>query len=267
MEPLEKEFNNLSDDGGLRKRIIRPGDGDLVSPMSLVQVHYTGRLHPEGKKFDSSLDRNQPLEFKVGEGRVIKGWDQTLLTMRVGEICEIICEPDYAYGVDGNPPTIPKNATLLFEMELVSSKPPEDPLSKKLADAASSKAAGNSSFAAADFASAAKSYRFGVSRLEYTWGATPAELAEISALKVSLNANLAASLLKTKDLNDAIDACDRVLEIDAVNVKALFRKGQAYAGLSAFEKAEETFKAALEVNNVFRFKANMVKVAQLEVGF
>ncbi|KAI8609533.1 hypothetical protein BC830DRAFT_1166456 [Chytriomyces sp. MP71] len=246
----ESLFRPISADGRLRKRIIREGNGEPVTPNSNVSVHYTGFLYADGKigaKFDSSLDRKRPLEFAVSTGRVIKGWDEGLLTMKVGELCELICEPDYAYGEDGNPPTIPPKATLLFEMELLSAKPLEDPVPVKLEDAVTAKTTGNSHFATGDFNAAATSYRFGVSRLEYTWGASPTELQEINALKVSLNTNLAACCLKTKDMNEAIQACNRALEVDSGNIKALFRMGQAHVGLAEFDKAGEVFKRALEI--------------------
>ncbi|TPX71669.1 hypothetical protein CcCBS67573_g06057 [Chytriomyces confervae] len=243
-----EEFLPISSDGRLRKKILQEGNGDLVSPKSSVSVHYTGYLHPQGTKFDSSLDRGTPLEFNVSEGCVIKGWDEGLLTMRVGEKCQLICEPDYAYGEEGNPPTIPPNATLMFEMELVSSKPLEDPVPVKIKDASTAKATGNSQFSSADYKSATQSYKYGISRLEYSWGATPSEMAEIKALKLSLNTNLAACCLKTKDLKEAIEACNSALELDPVNVKALFRMGQAHAGLAQFEKAEGVLKRALEIS-------------------
>ncbi|KAJ3009793.1 UNVERIFIED_CONTAM: hypothetical protein HDU68_002496 [Siphonaria sp. JEL0065] len=244
------EFVNLTEDGKLRKKLIQEGEGDLITPRSSVSVHYTGYLWvngAKGTKFDSSLDRGRPLDFNVSEGRVIKGWDEGLVTMRVGEKAELLCEPDYAYGAEGSPPTIPANSTLLFEVEVVSCKPLEDPVSKKIVDATNSKVGGNASFTAGKYAEAAKAYRFGISRIESTWGATPEELKEINQLKLNLNSNLAASLLKTKDLKEAIEACDKALEVDLKNVKVLFRMGQAYVGLSLFDKAEEVLKQALEI--------------------
>ncbi|KAJ3289366.1 cytochrome P450 monooxygenase 9 [Rhizoclosmatium sp. JEL0117] len=245
----EAEFVDITPEGNgkLRKRIIQEGTGDLISRYSDVSVHYTGRLHPSGTKFDSSLDRNKPLEFKVSEGRVIKGWDEGLVTMRVGEKAELLIDPEYGYGVEGNPPTIPPNSTLLFEVEVISSKPLEDPVSKKIADAAASKTSGNAYFTAGKYAEAAKAYRFGISRLEVTWSATPAEIPEINQLKLNLNSNLAACLLKTKNLKEAVEACDKALEVDVKNVKVLYRMGQAYSGLAMFDKAEEVLKQALEV--------------------
>ena len=84
-----------------------------------VSVHYTGTLE-DGTKFDSSLDRGQPITFELGRGRVIKGWDQGIEGMKIGEKRKLTIPPDLAYGAGGSPPTIPPNATLIFETELVS---------------------------------------------------------------------------------------------------------------------------------------------------
>ena len=73
----------------------------------------------DGKKFDSSKDRQKPFQFKLGQGQVIKGWDEGVAQMELGEKAILTCSPDYAYGSSGYPPVIPKNATLKFEVELL----------------------------------------------------------------------------------------------------------------------------------------------------
>ncbi|XP_003745286.1 peptidyl-prolyl cis-trans isomerase FKBP2 [Galendromus occidentalis] len=84
----------------------------------VLHMHYTGTLE-DGKKFDSSYDRGQPLSFTLGSGQVIRGWDQGLLGMCVGEKRKLVIPPDMAYGSAGVPPTIPPEATLVFEVELI----------------------------------------------------------------------------------------------------------------------------------------------------
>ncbi|KAK2526667.1 hypothetical protein Q9233_008437 [Columba guinea] len=79
-----------------------------------VYVHYKGKL-ANGKKFDSSRDRNEPFVFSLGKGQVIKAWDIGVATMKKGEICYLLCKPEYAYGSSGSAPKIPSNATLFFE--------------------------------------------------------------------------------------------------------------------------------------------------------
>lgn len=82
-----------------------------------VYVHYDGQLL-DGTKFDSSRDRGEKFSFKVGEGSVIKGWDIGIPTMRRGELSRFIIKSEYGYGATGSPPTIPPNATLVFDVEL-----------------------------------------------------------------------------------------------------------------------------------------------------
>uniref|UniRef100_A0A670JWI7 peptidylprolyl isomerase n=1 Tax=Podarcis muralis TaxID=64176 RepID=A0A670JWI7_PODMU len=86
-----------------------------------VTVHYSGWLL-DGTKFDSSRDRKDKFSFDFGKGEVIKAWDITVGTMKLGELCQITCKPEYAYGSAGSPPKIPPNATLIFEIELFEFK-------------------------------------------------------------------------------------------------------------------------------------------------
>lgn len=95
------------------------GTGASPSTGKNVKVHYTGTLE-DGTKFDSSVDRGQPLEFRIGTGSVIKGWDEGVMTMKVGGKRKLIVPSNLAYGPEGQPPEIPPNATLFFDVELLA---------------------------------------------------------------------------------------------------------------------------------------------------
>ena len=114
----EKYSKAVTTDSGLMYEVIKEGSGDQKpSPGDNVSAHYTG-MFMDGRKFDSSIDRGQPIQFPVGTGRVIKGWDEALLDMKKGEKRILIIPPDLAYGKRGRGP-IPPNSTLVFEVELV----------------------------------------------------------------------------------------------------------------------------------------------------
>ena len=114
----EKYPKAVTTDSGLMYEVIQEGSGtEKPSSGDNVSAHYTG-MFMDGRKFDSSVDRGQPIQFPVGTGRVIKGWDEALLDMKKGEKRILIIPPDLAYGRNGRGP-IPPNSTLVFEVELV----------------------------------------------------------------------------------------------------------------------------------------------------
>ena len=114
----EKWPNATTTDSGLMYEVLTKGSGsEKPSPGSNVSAHYTG-MFLDGSKFDSSVDRGEPIRFPVGTGRVIPGWDEALLDMTKGEKRILIIPPDLAYGPKGRGP-IPPNSTLVFEVELL----------------------------------------------------------------------------------------------------------------------------------------------------
>ena len=118
MEQINGQYPDaITTDSGLKYVVVAEGEGETPTAGTSVKVHYTGKLL-DGTKFDSSVDRGSPIDFPVGQGRVIKGWDEALLTMKKGEKRVLIIPADLGYGPSGRGP-IPPNATMIFDVELI----------------------------------------------------------------------------------------------------------------------------------------------------
>ncbi|HET6307680.1 MAG TPA: FKBP-type peptidyl-prolyl cis-trans isomerase [Rhodopila sp.] len=115
----------ITTSSGLQFTDTEVGTGATPQPNQICVMHYTGWLYEngvKGKKFDSSLDRGQPFEFRIGVGQVIRGWDEGVAGMKVGGKRTLIIPPELGYGARGAGGVIPPNATLLFEVELLGVK-------------------------------------------------------------------------------------------------------------------------------------------------
>jgi peptidylprolyl isomerase len=129
VEPLASQPSQAAGEvtapSGLRIIDVKPGTGPVPHAGQTVTVNYTGWLFVDGKKgkkFDSSLDRGEPFSFTLGQGQIIKGWDEGLATMHVGGKRTLIIPPDLGYGASGAGGDIPPGATLMFDVDLLGVK-------------------------------------------------------------------------------------------------------------------------------------------------
>lgn len=233
--------HDISGDGQLVKEVLQEGTGDIPSAGDEVIAHYTGRLE-DGTVFDSSVERGNTFNFPLGRGRVIKGWDQGFATMRVGEKAILSCAPDYAYGAGGSPPTIPPNATLKFEVELIDFNAKEKDIAdmsvaERIEEAAKAKTKGSTHFTGGNKIAAARSWQRAVDLVEDLWAGdeeestlTEEDTATVKTLLLSCNNNCAHVNLGMNRFADAYRCASRALEVDASNAKALYRRGLALLG-------------------------------------
>lgn len=118
--PTKVAGPGVKTDSGLQYWDVRMGTGQTAKEGNRVRVHYTGWL-TNGKKFDSSVDAGTPFDFTIGNGEVIKGWEEGVAGMRVGGKRQLRIPPSLAYGAGGTPDgTIPPNATLIFDVQLLA---------------------------------------------------------------------------------------------------------------------------------------------------
>jgi FKBP-type peptidyl-prolyl cis-trans isomerase len=104
---------------GMKVEILKQGTGEGAKAGDNISVNYVGTF-PDGTKFDSSIDRGAPFPYTLGQNQVIQGWELGILGMKVGEKRKLTIPPELAYGAAGRPPIIPQNATLIFEIDMLS---------------------------------------------------------------------------------------------------------------------------------------------------
>ncbi|KAK4311688.1 hypothetical protein Pmani_016823 [Petrolisthes manimaculis] len=354
-------------DGGVLKEILKTGEGE-ETPLTgdKVFVHYVGTLESDGSKFDSSRDRGEHFSFTLGKREVIEAWDLGVASMKKGETAKLTCKSKYAYGPKGNPPKIPADATLIFEVELfewqgedLSQKkdggiirrnivagegyqtpnegavlevhivgklngtvfderdvkfslgegsehnipegletalekfkkgekstlklspdygygkegnvalgiPPGASLQyevelhnfekakeswemdqeEKVVQAKACKERGTAFLKQEKYQLAVKQYKKIIDLLEHDSGLDDEMKAESQHVLLAGHLNLAMAYLKLKHSTEARDHSDKALEMDKKNIKAFFRRGQAYMNLGEYELAQSDFSACLNI--------------------
>lgn len=246
-----KKVTHVTDDGLVIKKTLQKGKGyDKPKEMATVTIRYVARLK-DGTIFEERGEDNE-LEFVTDEEQVIEGLDLAIMKMDKGEKAEVTIGPTYAFGdtdTQRDKATVPAGSTVIYDVELVSLKNPKNSWDMsnedKIEDAKMKKEKGNVAYKAGKLARAVKLYNAAIRSIEYDNDFGDLKK-ESKSLKKSLWLNLAAAQLKQKNFKDVIQNCGKVLDVDASNVKALYRRAQAYMGTADYLEAEIDLKKARE---------------------
>jgi len=265
---------DLTGDGGVLKSILTPGDSSCGPPpvASTIRVHYIGRF-TDGTEFDNSYKRNSPLTFRLGQEMVLKGWDVVVGTMYVGEKCIARMTASYAYGEEGSTlgdtTLIPPSTLVVFEMELINFEKPIDTILDRITAATNKKDEGNQYFKEGKYKDAIKSYDQALYFFEHVFPKSDSEDFElVNQCKLPIFLNQAACHIKEQNWSDARICCEKSLDIDENNVKAIFRRGQAFQGAGNYQKARQDFELAVTRDpNSAELKKALGNLQRLEVVY
>ncbi|CAH2052338.1 unnamed protein product [Thlaspi arvense] len=252
-----KTVSEVTDDNKVIKKILKEGEGyDRPNEGAVVKVKLIGKLK-DGTVFlkKGHGEDEEPFEFKTDEEQVIDGLDKAVMKMKKGEVALVTIEPEYAFGSTESKQElaiVPPNSTLYYEVDLVTFEKERESwdmnTEEKIEAAGKKKEEGNSKFKAGKYALASKRYEKAVKYIEYDTSFSEEEKKQSKALKVACNLNDAACKLKLKDYKQAEKLCTKVLELESTNVKALYRRAQAYMELADLDLAEFDVKKALEID-------------------
>ncbi|KAF8006789.1 hypothetical protein BT93_K0949 [Corymbia citriodora subsp. variegata] len=252
-----KTVSEVTDDKKVTKKILREGEGvEKPTEGAVVKVKLIGKLQ-DGTVFvkKGHDDGEDLIEFKTDEEQVIDGLDRAVMNMKKGEVALLTIAPEYAFGSSESKQdlaVVPPNSTVYYEVELVSFVKDKESwdmnTEEKIEAAGKKKEEGNVLFKAGKYARASKRYEKAVKYIEYDTAFSEDEKKQAKALKVACNLNDAACKLKLKDYKEAEKLCTKVLELDSRNVKALYRRAQAYIQLADLDLAEFDIKKALEID-------------------
>ncbi|KAM1385298.1 hypothetical protein ACFX15_031023 [Malus domestica] len=250
-----KTVSDVTKDKKVLKKTLKEGEGyERPNDGAVVKVKLVGKL-PDGTIFTKKGHDDEPFEFKTDEEQVIEGLDRAVKNMKKGEVALVTIQPEYAFGSTESAQdlaVVPANSTVHYEVELVSFVKDKESWDmnrqEKIESAGKKKEEGNALFKAGKYERASKRYEKAVRFIEYDSTFSDEEKQQAKALKITCNLNDAACKLKLKDYKQAEKLCTKVLDLDSRNVKALYRRAQAYIQLVDLDLAELDIKKALEID-------------------
>ncbi|CAL5214060.1 unnamed protein product [Lathyrus oleraceus] len=268
-----KSISDITMDGKVLKKILKEGEGyERPNDGAVVQVKLIGKLQDGTVFLKKGHDDDQPFEFKIDEEQVIDGLDRAVKNMKQGEVALVVIQPEYAFGSSASPQelaTVPPNSTVYYAVELVSFVKEKESwdmnTQEKIEAAGKKKEEGNALFKAGKYERASKRYEKAIKYIEYDSAFIDEEKQKAKLLKITCNLNNAACKLKFKDYKQTEKLCTKVLELDSRNVKALYRRAQAYIHLVDLDLAEMDIKKALEIDPDNRDVKNEYKILKEKV--
>ncbi|KAF9669497.1 hypothetical protein SADUNF_Sadunf14G0113600 [Salix dunnii] len=251
-----KTVSDVMKDKKVMKKTLKEGEGyERPDDGTVVQVKLIGKLEDGTIFVKKGHEEEPPFEFKIDEGQVIEGLDRAVKTMKKGEVALVTIQPEYAFGRSESQQdlaTVPVNATVYYEVEMISFTKEKESwdmnTQEKIEAAGMKKEEGNAWFKAGKYERASRRYDKAAKFIEYDSSFTDEEKQQSKVLKISCKLNNAACKLKLKDYKEAEKLCTKVLELDGRNVKALYRRAQAYIQLVDLDLAEIDIKRALEID-------------------
>ncbi|XP_043719358.1 peptidyl-prolyl cis-trans isomerase FKBP62-like isoform X2 [Telopea speciosissima] len=251
-----KTVTEVTDDKKVLKKILKEGEGyERPNDGTIVKVKLIGKLQDGTVFLKKGHDEEELFEFKTDDEQVINGLDKAVMTMKKGEVALVTVAPEYAFGSSESQQAlavVPPNSTVYYEVELESFVKEKESwdmnTQEKIEAAGKKKEDGNTLFKAGKYARASKRYEKAAKYIDYDSSFGEEEKKQAKALKVTCNLNNAACKLKLKDYKEAEKLCTKVLDMESTNVKALYRRAQAYIQMADLDLAELDIKKALEID-------------------
>ncbi|MCO5566991.1 hypothetical protein L7F22_020674 [Adiantum nelumboides] len=269
-----KSVETVTDDKKVVKKVLKAGEGyEKPNDGTRAKVKYLAKLE-DGTVFEKEGYGDELFEFITDEEQVIPGLDKAVGTMNKGEVALVTIPPEYGFGtaeVQRPLAVVPPNSTLTYEVELVEFQKEKESwdmnTAEKIEAAGKKKEDGNVLFKAGKYARASKKYDKAAKFIEYDTSFSEEEKKQAKVLKTSCYLNNAACKLKLKDFKEAAKLCTKVLEQESQNVKALYRRAQAYIETADLDLAELDIKKALEIdpsNRDVKLEYRTLKQRQVE---
>ncbi|MCO5602826.1 hypothetical protein L7F22_056965 [Adiantum nelumboides] len=269
-----KSVETVTDDKKVVKKVLKAGEGyEKPNDGTRAKVKYLAKME-DGTVFEKQGYGDEPFEFITDEEQVIPGLDKAVGTMNKGEVALVTIPPEYGFGtaeVQRPLAVVPPNSTLSYEVELVEFQKEKESwdmnTAEKIEAAGKKKEDGNVLFKAGKYARAFKKYDKAAKFIEYDTSFSEEEKKQAKVLKTSCYLNNAACKLKLKDFKEAAKLCTKVLEQESQNVKALYRRAQAYIETADLDLAELDIKKALEIdpsNRDVKLEYRTLKQRQVE---